>query len=130
MDYSHLPEEFRFSHNFCFFLHDQLVETLKAGEKAGIFDVQLAGEHPIPETLEGEHLFEWLTNTSRKPEFVSRLPSLPQKAQAKRARGHKPLLQRRMSGHRSISRTARRRRRRDSIAVVRRYRRAIARCLR
>lgn len=35
---SHLPEEFEFSHWYSFFLHDQLVETLKSAEKANVFN--------------------------------------------------------------------------------------------
>jgi hypothetical protein len=34
-----LPAEFKFCHDYCFFLHDQLLETLISGEKAKIFDV-------------------------------------------------------------------------------------------
>lgn len=35
---SYLPEEFEFSHEFCFFLHDQMVETLKSSDKGNIFN--------------------------------------------------------------------------------------------
>lgn len=41
MDEHHflLPAEFEFSHQFSFFLHDQLVETLISGEKAEIYNI-------------------------------------------------------------------------------------------
>jgi hypothetical protein len=35
-----LPTEFKFCYNYCFFLHDQLVETLISGEKAKIFHIR------------------------------------------------------------------------------------------
>ncbi|MDA3789775.1 MAG: hypothetical protein PF503_14925, partial [Desulfobacula sp.] len=33
-----LPNEFEFSHWYCFFLHDQLVETLKSAEEVNVFN--------------------------------------------------------------------------------------------
>lgn len=62
MNYGHLPEEFHFSHNFCFFLHDQLVATLKDGEEARIFDAPLINDSLPPENLSGELLLEWLND--------------------------------------------------------------------
>jgi len=35
-----LPTEFKFCHDYCFFLHDQLLETLISAEKAKVFQVQ------------------------------------------------------------------------------------------
>lgn len=66
MDYGHLPQEFRFSHNFCFFLHDQLVATLKEGEEAKIFDAALISNHELPIGLEAEALFEWLSDNGHR----------------------------------------------------------------
>lgn len=66
MDYGHLPQEFHFSHNFCFFLHDQLVAALKSGEEAKIFNVELVSDQKVPEGVEGEQLFEWLSNNNHR----------------------------------------------------------------
>lgn len=64
MDYGRLPEKFHFSHNFCFFLHDQIAAALRDGEEAHIFDAQLTSDGTIPENLSGEPLFEWLQNNN------------------------------------------------------------------
>lgn len=66
MDYGHLPQEFHFSHNFCFFLHDQLVAALKAGEEASIFDAELVSDREVPADLGGEALFEWLSDNGHR----------------------------------------------------------------
>jgi len=65
-----LPKEFRNSHEYCFFLHDQMVETLKSGEKAQIFDIQVEFKderHPNEiEGLSSEEFIDWLENHSYK----------------------------------------------------------------
>ncbi|SOD55339.1 hypothetical protein [Pseudoxanthomonas wuyuanensis] len=66
MDYGHLPQELHFSHNFCFFLHDQLVAALQLGEEAKIFDVELISDQKISEGLTGESLFEWLDDNGHQ----------------------------------------------------------------
>lgn len=66
MDYGHLPQEFHFSHNFCFFLHDQLVAALKAGEEAKIFDAELVSDREVPADLKGEALFKWLSDNGHR----------------------------------------------------------------
>ena len=69
MSQSLLPEEFQFSHDFCFFLHDQLVEILKSGEEANIFSHHWEiekGETPPPEGLSGEEFFDWLEDNGHK----------------------------------------------------------------
>lgn len=71
MDYGYLPQEFHFSHNFCFFLHDQLVAALKSGEESRIFDVELVSDQRIPDGLEGEQLFEWLSNNGHRSTILS-----------------------------------------------------------
>lgn len=38
---SHLPEEVEFSYWFAFFVHDQLVKTLKSAEKADVFNATI-----------------------------------------------------------------------------------------
>jgi hypothetical protein len=66
VDYGHLPQEFHFSHNFCFFLHDQLVAALKAGEEARIFEAELVSDQEVPTGLRGEALFEWLNDNGHR----------------------------------------------------------------
>jgi hypothetical protein len=64
-----LPDKHRFSHEFCFFLHDQLVEALKSGEKAEIFNHEVTMEpHEISaiEGLSGEELLQWLEDNGHK----------------------------------------------------------------
>lgn len=62
MSRNFLPEEFQFSHDFCLFLHDQLVGTIKSGEEAKIFahrwEIE-AGKPVPPQSLSGEELFSW-----------------------------------------------------------------------
>ncbi|HUA68409.1 MAG TPA: hypothetical protein VMA13_07650 [Candidatus Saccharimonadales bacterium] len=59
-----LPAEFHFCHNYCFFLHDQLLETLISGEKAKIFEIRI--KHKSKDEAEemakhsGEALVTWL----------------------------------------------------------------------
>lgn len=68
-EHLNLPEAFHFSHDYCFFLHDQLVETLKSGEKADIFShrwIPEEGEALPPEGLSGEELIEWLEGNGQK----------------------------------------------------------------
>ena len=59
-----LPEAYEFSHEFCLFLHDMLVETIKSGEPAGIFNVEFklrSREHcDAIESLSAEKLWDWL----------------------------------------------------------------------
>ena len=69
MDYGNLPEQFRFSHNFVLFLHDQLVSTWKEGEKADIFSVQVVANAPIQEGLGGDELFKWMTENGHRDEI-------------------------------------------------------------
>ncbi len=60
---THLPEGYRFSYDFCFFLHDQVLETLKPGGKADIFSVRLdiqEGDPVAPQNLVGEEFVSWL----------------------------------------------------------------------
>ncbi|MFL4512160.1 hypothetical protein ACJ6WJ_09500 [Stenotrophomonas maltophilia] len=69
MDYGNLPEQFRFSHNFSFFLHDQLVSTVKEGAKADIFSVHVVANGPIQEGLGGDELFKWMTENGHRDEI-------------------------------------------------------------
>ena len=71
---SHLPEEFEFSHWFSFFLHDQLVETLKSAEQADVFNsiIQFKDEshHKDIEGLSGERFILWLEEHGYKEEVL------------------------------------------------------------
>lgn len=64
-----LPEQFQFSHQYCFFLHDQLVSLLKGGEAADIFShgwTVVEGEAHPPLNLSGEELIQWLEKNGKK----------------------------------------------------------------
>lgn len=64
-----LPGKYRFSHDFCFFLHDQLVEALKSGEEASIFNHEITmepDEISAIEGLDGDKLIDWLENNDHK----------------------------------------------------------------
>ena len=64
-----LPEKYRFSHEFCFFLHDQIVEALRSGEAASIFHHEITmEEHELSaiEGLVGDELFEWFESNGHK----------------------------------------------------------------
>lgn len=71
---SHLPEEFEFSHWYSFFLHDQLVETLKSAEEANVFNsiIQFKDEShgKAVEGLSGEEFILWLENNGYKEEVL------------------------------------------------------------
>lgn len=67
-----LPEEFEFSHEYCFFLHDQLVETLKSAEEAKVFDIHFKFREPDHakqiEGLSGEKFVQWMELNGYKTE--------------------------------------------------------------
>lgn len=71
---SHLPEEFEFSHWYAFFLHDQLVETLKSAEKAEVFNSIIEFKHESHkqaiEGLSGEEFISWLEENGYKEEVL------------------------------------------------------------
>jgi hypothetical protein len=75
-----LPIKYKFSHDFAFFLHDTLVETIVSGEKAGIFNVSLEWDSKLNpkniESLSGEQLWSWLENNGY--EWVTLLLSYKQ----------------------------------------------------
>jgi hypothetical protein len=64
MRYKFLPNEYRISHEFAFYLHDLLANTVAAGEEMGIFDVRFRNKSPedaaILSSLDGEDLWKWL----------------------------------------------------------------------
>jgi len=61
-----LPRKYWYSHQFCFFIHDQLVQIISSGERDGIFKVKI--EFKDAELvkkihkLSGEGLLDWLEN--------------------------------------------------------------------
>ena len=67
-----LPEKYIRSHDYCFFLHDQLVETLSSGEKAEVFNIVIQfkndADHRKIEGKSGEELIQWLENNGYKKE--------------------------------------------------------------
>ncbi|MFH7242228.1 MAG: hypothetical protein ACHWZW_05185 [Spirulina sp.] len=58
-----LPEKFQEIHEYCFFLHDQLVETLRSGEEANIFETKVrfkeSNHSQEIEGKSGEDLIDW-----------------------------------------------------------------------
>ncbi len=61
-----LPKKYWFSHQFCFSIHDQLVQIISSGARDGIFNVTI--EFPDEELVKkihkmaGEQLMDWLEN--------------------------------------------------------------------
>ena len=64
MDVNYIPEEFAFSHDLCFFLHDILVDIIKSGEEAHIFsihiDFQNEADAKLVKDKQGDDLWAWL----------------------------------------------------------------------
>jgi hypothetical protein len=67
-----LPAEFKFCHDYCFFLHDQLLETLISAEKAKVFQVQFKHKDKSHAQeiakLAGEELVIWMEANGYKDE--------------------------------------------------------------
>jgi hypothetical protein len=67
-----LPKEFRESHRFCFFLHDQLLETLSSATKANIFNIviKFKSERDAKkvEDLRGGQFIDWLQKNGYEKE--------------------------------------------------------------
>ena len=66
-----LPKEFRFSHEYAFFLHDILASTVVTGEQRGVFDtkLELASEEEAAEFTRlssGEEVWEWIERSQHK----------------------------------------------------------------
>lgn len=72
---SHLPKEFEFSHWFSFYLHDQMLESLKSAEKAKVFSAKVKlkdKSHASQiEGLSGERFITWLENNGYKAEVYT-----------------------------------------------------------
>ncbi|OZA08325.1 MAG: hypothetical protein B7X97_06750 [Methylotenera sp. 17-45-7] len=71
---SHLPEKFEFSHWYSFFLHDQLVETLKSAEEADVFSARIQfkddSHAKAVEGLSSEEFILWLEHNGYKEEVL------------------------------------------------------------
>lgn len=59
-----LPDRYKFNHNYCFFLHDFLVDIIKYGEENNRFTVSIKFEDKKSskkiKELKGEGLWDWL----------------------------------------------------------------------
>ena len=70
----HLPEEFAFSHWYCFFLHDQLVETLTSAEEANVFNIVInfkdESHSKAINGLSGEVFIDWLEKNGYKSDVI------------------------------------------------------------
>lgn len=69
---THVPEEFRMSHDLCLLNHDVLVEIMHSGEKQKVFDYQLSfqSESERKELEEAENIFDWFENCGREKDFA------------------------------------------------------------
>jgi hypothetical protein len=72
MHKNYLPSQYQFSHDYCFFLHDQLLETLKSGEDSDIFShfIKIDDCPNFPEErLSGEEVVDWLEGSDKKADL-------------------------------------------------------------
>jgi len=64
--FKYLPKKYWFSHQFCFFIHDQLVQIISSGARDGIFNVTVAFQDAELvkkiHKMSGEELLDWLEN--------------------------------------------------------------------
>lgn len=68
--FKYLPKKYWFSHQFCFFLHDQLVQIIASGERDRIFNVTIQFKdkeefekfQKATKKLSGEKFWNWLEN--------------------------------------------------------------------
>jgi hypothetical protein len=70
-----MPDEFRFSHEYCVFLHDVLADIVVSGEKGRIFDVTFRGSMPnstLPTFDARPVSFSGLTTFAPRPRFQTR----------------------------------------------------------
>ena len=67
-----LPEKYRFSHDYCFFLHDQLVTILKDGVEAEIFNISVRfkkhSQDKAVQGLSGAEFIDFLEKNGYKQE--------------------------------------------------------------
>lgn len=68
-----IPEEHRFAHDYCFFLHDILTSIVVYGEKEKIFhhsfEIKNVGDADELQKRSGEDLAEWMENNGYIVEF-------------------------------------------------------------
>lgn len=74
VDLGCLPERHYFSHSFCFFLHDLIVQTLVEGEKADVFKVIIGDENgEFKRRAQGKYgpdLIHWMTQNGYQEEVL------------------------------------------------------------
>lgn len=58
-DYYVLPKKYHLDHEYCIYLHDQLVKIIVEGEKLGVFKQTINTKKKFPK-VKGEDLFFWL----------------------------------------------------------------------
>ena len=61
-DYYVLPEKYHLDHEYCIYLHDQLVRIIVEGERLGVFKQSIKTKKKVPE-LKDEFFFDWLRKT-------------------------------------------------------------------
>lgn len=71
-----IPEKFRFNHDYCFFVHDQLADIVVSGERNGIFareEIKLRDEAHVAamEGKTGEDLCRWMEENGYKEEMYA-----------------------------------------------------------
>jgi hypothetical protein len=68
---NHLPEKYKFSHEYALFLHDILVEIVKHGEMAGRFEVKVkfavASHAEAIAKVPDEEKWDWLEANGYSP---------------------------------------------------------------
>lgn len=66
-----LPKKHHLSHAFCFFLHDLIVQTLKEGEKADVFDTLIESPPEEPPSFESlKDVITWFEENGYKDEAL------------------------------------------------------------
>jgi len=59
IDYYILPEKYHLDHEYCIYLHDQLVKIIVEGEKLEVFKQSIKTKRKFPK-IKGEDLFDWV----------------------------------------------------------------------
>lgn len=60
-----VPDRFRFSHQYAFYLHDRLARLLVDGEREGVFETHFTIEEGRSRPDEATHIFDWLEVNQR-----------------------------------------------------------------
>lgn len=68
-----IPEEYKFAHEYCFFLHDMLADIIIVGEQEKIFhhsfQIKSADDAEQIKKRSGEDLATWMENNGYVEEF-------------------------------------------------------------